>query len=110
MIDGAEVSVVVQGPVVGGPSDAPERRRTQLALASVRAAYPACEIVFSTWKGAQTGGLIYDRLVLNDDPGAVSQNDTTLRDVFNNLNRQIVSTRNGLAATTRRHAIKLRSD
>jgi hypothetical protein len=41
-------------------------------------------------------------LLLNDDPGAINGR--------NNVNRQIVSTRNGLQKATRTYAVKLRTD
>jgi hypothetical protein len=109
MTHGRDVSVVVQGPVMG-PANKAAAPLTRLVLDSVRRAWPGCELILSTWKGAATDGLDYDELVLNEDPGAVPLNDTTHRHLYNNLNRQIVSTRNGLAVATRPFTIKLRSD
>jgi hypothetical protein len=71
---------------------------------------PAAEIILSTWKNSAVSGLPYDHLVLNDDPGAITINDTDRSKTLNNLNRQLVSTRNGLACATRHYAVKLRSD
>lgn len=102
--------MIVQGPINGRPSDAPALQVTRRVVASVRAVWPRSEILVSTWRGADPTGLDCDRVVYSDDPGAVSHNDTTLKNVFNNLNRQIVSTRAGLSAATRRFAVKLRSD
>jgi hypothetical protein len=110
MIQGRDISVVVQGPIVGRRGDAAVPQSTRDAIESARRVWPGCELILSTWKGAAIEGLDYDELVLNDDPGAVPLNDTTHRHLYNNLNRQIVSTRNGLARATRPYAIKLRSD
>ncbi len=110
MNSGQDVSVIVQGPVHGLPSDPPERRVTRQALESARAAWPKCELILSTWKGSNTSDLCFDQLIESDDPGGVSLNDQSLARTSNNLNRQIVSTRAGLIAATRSHAVKLRSD
>ena len=110
MNTGREVSVVVQGPVHGRPGDPPARRVTQRALSSVRAAWPDAEVILSTWRGTDVEGLDCDVVVTNDDPGAIPINDTDCRGTLNNLNRQLVSTRNGLARATRDYAVKLRSD
>ncbi len=110
MISGAEISIVIQGPVVGRPDDPPEQQITRRAITELREFWPGCEIVLSTWPGQPTIGLGCDLILENPDPGAVALNDGTQRHVLNNLNRQIVSTRNGLARATRPRAIKLRSD
>ncbi|WP_439625421.1 WavE lipopolysaccharide synthesis family protein [Gemmata sp.] len=92
-----EVSVVVQGPVVPIV--------TASVLDSVRRHLPGAEVILSTWKGSDLTGLTPDVLVENDDPGPIPTPGKT-----NNVNRQIVSTRSGLALATRRYAMKLRSD
>jgi hypothetical protein len=107
---GADISVVVQGPLHGRPDESPEKQITRRSLDQLRSFWPDCEIILSTWAGADAGGITYDHLVENPDPGAISLNDGQQKSVFNNLNRQIVSTRNGLARATRRYALKLRTD
>jgi len=62
--------------------------------------------VLSTWKGSELAGLTYDVLVESEDPGGWQRGCGRT----NNINRQIVSTRQGLAAASRSHALKLRSD
>ena len=108
MIDSREISVVVQGAVAGRPTDPPSARLTERCLLSVRRRLPHAEIILSTWKGSQVEGLSFDRLVLNDDPGAHPLD--AARKTPNNINRQIVSTHNGLAVAERKYAVKLRSD
>ena len=110
MNSGSDVSVVVQGPVSGRPDDPPERQLTRRVLAQVRQLWPAAEIILSTWRGAVTEGLDFNELVTSDDPGAIPLNDHALQRTNNNLNRQIVSTRHGLARATRPYAVKLRTD
>lgn len=107
-IDPKEVSVIVQGPVVGDAQAPPSVRFTHRCIESARQCLPGAQIILSTYHGSDVRGLGYDVLVENDDPGAVLQND--VRRIPNNVNRQIVTTRNGLRAADRRFALKLRSD
>lgn len=110
-MDLRDISVVVQGPVVGGPGEPAERRHTQRCLESVRRHLPGAEVVLSTWAGSDLSGLSYDLLVESEDPGALSlTHDPADRQIPNNVNRLVVSTRNGLLAATRPFAMKLRSD
>lgn len=110
MKNGEVISVVLQGPVHGKPGDPPERQLTRQCVEAVRKLWPAGEVILSTWRGADATGLGVDRVVENDDPGATPINDGQLKAVFNNLNRQIVSTQGGLAQATRPFALKLRTD
>lgn len=90
------ISVIVQGPIH------PQESLTKRVLESVRTHLPNAELILSTWKGSDVSGLDCDVLLLNDDPGAINGN--------NNVNRQIVSTRNGLQKASRQYAVKLRTD
>lgn len=111
MTAGHETSVVIQGPVHGATADPPENQLTRRVVASVRQHMPGAEVIVSTWKGSPTSQLGADIVVLSDDPGAVAlADDGPLGLLTNNLNRQLVSTQRGLDATTRRYAVKLRSD
>ena len=100
-IDTKDISVVVQGAV--------DKAITPLCLASVREHLPDAEIILSTWEGTKVNGFSYDGLIENPDPGAFPC-DKLQKSVMNNINRQIVSTYNGLLRCTRRYALKLRSD
>lgn len=90
------ISVIIQGPIHHQES------LTKRVLESVRTHLPNAEVILSTWKGSDVLGLDCDVLLLNDDPGAINGN--------NNVNRQIVSTRNGLQKASRHYAVKLRTD
>ena len=92
----SNISVIVQGPIHHQES------LTKRVLESVRTHLPNAELILSTWKGSDVSGLDCDVLLLNDDPGAIIRN--------NNVNRQIVSTRNGLQKASRHYAMKLRTD
>lgn len=106
-ISSALISVVVQGPVLGNSSDTPEERYTKRSLQSIRVFLPQAEIILSTWKGADVAGLEFDKIVFNDDPGACEYHGGGGR---NNVNRQIVSTFNGMRIASRDYVLKLRSD
>jgi hypothetical protein len=95
MISDKDISVVVQGPIHK------QDNLTKRVLESVRTHLPNAELILSTWKGSDVDGLDCDVLLLNDDPGAINGY---------NVNRQIVSTRNGLQKATRTYAVKLRTD
>ncbi len=108
MITSDAISVVIQGPIVGS-ADAGERGTTRESIDSVRRWLPRAEVVISTWRGSDLRGLEYDRCVTSDDPGMgyiLGAGEA----VPTNLNRLLVSTRAGLAAVERPHALKLRTD
>ena len=110
-ISPSEISIVIQGPIFGKP-DAPEAERwTWRGLESLRTFLPGSEIILSTWKGADATGLTYDVLLENDDPGPYRyEGKPEGPGAYNNVNRQIVSSREGLKAATRPFALKVRSD
>jgi hypothetical protein len=108
MVDPRDVSVVVQGPVIGNESHCPRLQLTRRCLESVRRHLPEAELILSTWRGASVSGLPHDVLVINDDPGGVPMD--VKRRLMNNVNRQIVSTLGGLRQASRPYAVKLRSD
>src|SRR5688572_23523406 len=99
-----DFSVVVQGPVMGKPGEDYVKQKTLQCLDSIKATLPDAEVIISTWKGSDCSHLYFDKLVLNDDPGAISYNDYELKHILNNTNRQIVSTCNGLKAASRKYA------
>lgn len=105
------ISVVVQGPLYLSEADPRGSRLTQRCLASVRQQLPGATLILSTWEGAEHQGLDYDQLVLNPDPGPTVIKFTRKDQPYPvNINRQVVSTANGLKAVTTPYAIKLRSD
>ena len=97
-IDIKDISVVVQGAV--------DPVNTALALKGLRKHLHGAEIIVSAWEGTNVEGLTYDKVILNKDPGGVTDN----RGWVNNLNRQLVSTQNGLKQVKRKYALKMRSD
>ena len=106
-IDPKDISVVVQGPVFGAPSDDYTERITFRALESISKSFPGSEIVLSTWEGSDVQGLPYDVCVKSRDPGIL---DIKISGLCKNLNRQIVSSKQGLKQTSRKYVLKTRSD
>ena len=103
-INSEQITVVIQGPIYGGSNDMVSKRYTLQSLQSVRRFLPNAQIILSTWENSDIEGLEYDELVINPDPGTTND----IRPL--NVNRQIVSTINGLKIATRKYALKLRSD
>jgi hypothetical protein len=99
----SDFSVVVQGPANAQLAD---------TAASVRRVLPGAQLIVSTWRGADLGGIDADEIVLNDDPGSADYRAADGGDSGKpfNTNRMITSTRNGLARADRPYAIKLRND
>ena len=102
MINSKDISVIVQGPI--------NKRETPKCLKSIREFLPDAEIIVSTWNEQDVSGLDYDILVLNDAPESVLIEKVKHRTIYNNLNRQLLSTQEGLKKANRKYAMKLRSD
>lgn len=104
MIKSEDISVVVQGAI--------DKVNTPKCLKSIRKILPRAEIVLSTWEKSDVNGLDYDILVLNKDPGGVKHDFAVynLNCSMNNLNRQILSTQNGIKKAHKKYVLKLRSD
>lgn len=100
-INSKDISVVVQGPV--------EKNLTKKCLTSIRKYLPQAKIILSTWKGTDCSGLDYDELVLNEDPGSF-YSLTFPGGALNNINRELVSTQNGLKLATTKYSMKIRTD
>ena len=103
-INSNEISVIVQGPV--------SETETLKCLKSVRRHLPEAEIILSTWEGSDISSFdgLYDILVENKDPGNALLRENAGKKLYNNLNRQLLSTQEGLKKASRKYAMKLRSD
>lgn len=97
----SDISVVVQGLV--------HETWTPRCLASIREFLPGATVILSTWEGTDATGLDCDRVVLSEDPGGWELYDHPSSPI-NNVNRQIVSTRNGLAQARTAYVVKVRTD
>ncbi len=111
MIDNAQITVVVQGPVQSLPERPQDEGITRRCLTSVRKHLPGARIILSTWEDQEISGLDYDELVINEDPGPnIIGFHPGGEPRKENTNRQIVSTVGGLKRVTSRYAMKLRAD
>lgn len=92
---------MIQGPYSNSTKD---------CVKSIKDVFPGSNIIISTWLGSgakndQNGNI---QIIESDDPGAtVCRTDGV---TLNNVNRQIVSTLNGLKAVRSKYVVKLRSD
>lgn len=102
MIKSKDISVVVQGPI--------NRFETKKCLKSIRKYLPDSEIILSTWEDSDVKDLDYDVLIENKDPGTTQTGTHHNLPTYNNLNRQLLSTQEGLKKCSRKYVLKLRSD
>ena len=101
-IDYRDISVVIQGAI--------DSKYTPMSIESIRKYLPGSTIIISTWPSESADSLDYDRIIINNDPGApyfVKPNG--LRH-YDNRNRLLVSTQGGIEAVTTKYTLKMRSD
>lgn len=96
---------MVQGPV---PRTGPAAGWASAVLASVRRVLPGAQLVLSTDEGTDVDSLDADVIVHTPDPGPVEEPSGAPR--IANVDRQVATTRAGLAVADRPFAVKLRSD
>jgi hypothetical protein len=114
LITDFDLSIVVQGPINHNISNAGthcidrELTVSQHVLLNLRNHFKNAEIILSTWEGSDVSKLEFDRVVLNQDPGAYICDDE--HQIYLNLNRQLVSTVAGLRLVERKYVLKIRSD
>jgi len=94
------ISVIVQGAI--------SKNETSKCLNSIRQYLPGAEIILSTWEGSEVTKLDYDVLVMSRDPGSFACEKTGK--FPNNMNRQLLSTKEGLKYAHREYIMKLRAD
>jgi|GEM_PF-3915965 len=105
------LSIIIQGPIklytdYDGYS-------TIDVITSAREVYPNAEIIYSGWENTSLPDWIKiksDIVVLSKDPGSIVVGYANGNPIIENINRQIVSTLQGLVASTRQICIKTRSD
>lgn len=105
MMGGENISFVVQGPIVKHSNTNEGVYSTAEVLASIRNHYPKGEIILSTWKGSDLSQLIFDELVLSEDPGGFKLGGLTM-----NYNRLIVSSKAGILKASNAFVVKTRTD
>lgn len=111
MIRFEDISVIVQGPIIGSPGDKTENRHTYQCLKSIRKHLPGATIILSTWEGMNVDDLDYDELIKSVDPGYTKILDSIPGNIRNDAsNRQIISTLSGLKLSKTKYSMKIRSD
>jgi hypothetical protein len=102
---GDNISFVVQGPIISPSYKEDGVYSTAEVLNSIRTHYPDAEIVLSTWKESNVEGLIFNQLVLNDDPGGFIHEGVLI-----NNNRLILSAKEGIRKASNPVVVKTRTD
>lgn len=103
MLKTKDISVVVQGAI--------NKTETKKCLKSIRKYLPNAEVILSTWENSDVDNLIglYDKIIFNKDVGAPIIAYDKIK-VYNNMNRQLFSTQEGIKLATKKYILKLRSD
>jgi hypothetical protein len=103
-----DISLVFQGAFK--PYVTRERENFIRNIKLTRRALPGAPVILSTWEGSDIpAGLDVDAVVLSKDPGGLAPLKLDDNKV-NNINRQLLTTRAGLAAVTTPYAVKIRTD
>lgn len=100
-----DITFIVQGPVTfKNGTDL-----TLICLHSIENNFPNSKIIFSTWEN-QVLSTDYDsfNIIRSIDPGSGYRDKK--KSIFNNINRQIISTLNGINLVDTKYAVKVRSD
>jgi hypothetical protein len=98
------ISFVVQG----GIKTELDIKSVAKCTESIRKFFPRSQIIISTWLENDVSGLDFDKCVISEDPGATIFDDKN--QTFQNVNRQIVSSRNGIMQCETKYTIKIRND
>lgn len=108
MITSEDISVIVQGNICGTQENPKEY--TKKLCESIRRYYPEAEIIVSTWKGQDVEGIGYNRLVLSEPIGMTYIIRPDGNVYPHTLNHQLITTKVGIEAATRKYVLKIRSD
>lgn len=102
------ISVVVQGPICAEATPDYPKGITYHLMQNLARLLPGAQLILSTWQGAVVCPLPEETLVvLSEDPGSQGGRPGL---VSSNVNRQLVSTRAGLARAVKPYTLKIRTD
>lgn len=112
MIKSSDISVVVQGLVVGGSGDDEKDRFTYRCLQSIRKNLPESEIILSTWENCDVKDLDYDKVIYSKNIHApqIYMPGTSVNPKLYSVNHQLITTKVGIKCATRPYVMKIRSD
>ena len=98
-----DISVIIQGAF--------DQKTTLESIRLLRKVLPGAKLILSTWENSKLPDSIelnVDEIVLSSDPGAVLSDETNR--IFYNYNRQLISTKSGLAKAKTKFSLKIRTD
>lgn len=100
MIKHEDISVVIQGAYSSNVINLVNDLKSSLRNS---------EIILSTWENTLIDDCLNDiKIIFNKDPGPLP--DKLIINSKNNMNRQIISTINGIKASSRKYILKIRTD
>lgn len=99
-----DITVLIQGKLIVGT-----KKSTEFIVKTIRRRYPNIKIVLSVWKDDTISPYLKEncKVIQSSDPGAV-RNWKSAKP--NNVNRQIISTLNGLRFVKTDYVVKIRTD
>lgn len=106
MIENKDITFVIQGPII---RDNKNINLTAITSKSIRKNFAESTIILSTWEGENVENIEYDKVIFNKDPGSTL---ITFEGVerFDNTNRMILSSINGINLVETLYCLKVRSD
>lgn len=109
MIDSKDISVVIQGPIVKEKYNNEDLTWTQKCIQQVRKLLPESQIILSTWEGEDDANLpAVDKVIKIEMIKAVYYDE--FLGIYDNTNRQILTTLAGLNESEGLFALKIRTD
>lgn len=100
MINNKDITFVIQGEIY--------KDIISKSINNIHKFFPGAEVIISTWDGSNLDGIDCPNIILNPDPGCLCHPSNNAQK--SNINRQIISTSNGLCQVKTKYAFKLRSD
>lgn len=111
-IDSIDISVIIQGPVFTQTHALAPQGITAQVIQALRQHLPYATLILATWQGQAIDNLDVDTVLQLDDPGTTNfyKDGVKADNLYNNGNRLIYSTQQGLAQVKTRYTLKIRSD
>ncbi|MEI0799713.1 WavE lipopolysaccharide synthesis family protein [Brachyspira intermedia] len=105
-----DITVIVQGTTLENNDVTPSKDYIIKCIDSIKTHLPKSKIILSTWENEKINkDLEVDDIIFNKDPGFKPRGEEA-NSKQNNVNRQIVSTINGLKKVDTKYALKFRTD
>ncbi|MEW5494412.1 WavE lipopolysaccharide synthesis family protein [Enterobacter cloacae] len=109
MLSSKDISVIIQGPVLSTRYKNEDITWTQKCILQLRMLLPDAQLILSTWDHASADiSPMTDIVIRNPAIDAVYYDEHL--GIYDNTNRQIITTRNGLQHASRPYALKIRTD